>query len=45
MKPIVDYRLIKVQGGKGGDGCISLARFSKTPMGGPDGGYLHLKIF
>ena len=38
VKPIIDFRTIKVQGGKGGDGCISLRRLSKNPLGGPDGG-------
>nr|CAG4637221.1 EOG090X0ACU [Ceriodaphnia reticulata]SVE73093.1 EOG090X0ACU [Ceriodaphnia reticulata] len=38
IKPIVDFRTIKVQGGKGGDGCISLRRLPKNPHGGPDGG-------
>lgn len=38
VKPIVDSRIIKVHGGKGGDGCISLARICNNPMAGPDGG-------
>nr|SVE74337.1 EOG090X0ACU [Daphnia barbata] len=38
VKPIVDFRTIKVHGGKGGDGCISLRRLCKNPLGGPDGG-------
>nr|CAH0104739.1 unnamed protein product [Daphnia galeata] len=38
VKPIVDFRSIKVKGGKGGDGCISLRRLCKNPLGGPDGG-------
>nr|SVE86280.1 EOG090X0ACU [Daphnia similis]SVE86908.1 EOG090X0ACU [Daphnia similis]SVE88163.1 EOG090X0ACU [Daphnia similis] len=38
VKPIVDFRSVKVQGGKGGDGCISLRRLCKNPLGGPDGG-------
>nr|SVE75913.1 EOG090X0ACU [Daphnia hispanica] len=38
VKPIVDFRSVKVHGGKGGDGCISLRRLCKNPLGGPDGG-------
>nr|CAG4641903.1 EOG090X0ACU [Eurycercus lamellatus] len=38
VKPIVDYRIIKVHGGKGGDGCVSLASISHNPFAGPDGG-------
>lgn len=38
VRPIVDYRQIKVQAGSGGDGCVSLASISKNPMAGPDGG-------
>nr|SVE85652.1 EOG090X0ACU [Daphnia pulicaria] len=38
VKPIIDFRSIKVRGGKGGDGCISLRRLCKNPLGGPDGG-------
>jgi len=31
-------RKVKVRGGKGGDGCVSLLRISHNPLGGPDGG-------
>ncbi|USO00545.1 MAG: GTPase ObgE [Alphaproteobacteria bacterium] len=34
----IDRVVIKVQGGNGGDGCISFRRESSTPKGGPDGG-------
>ena len=38
VKSIVDSRRVKVHGGKGGDGCVSLLRICNNPLGGPDGG-------
>jgi len=38
VRSIVDVRKVKVRGGKGGDGCVSLLRISHNPLGGPDGG-------
>jgi len=34
----VDEALIRVEGGKGGNGCISFLRLKYMPFGGPDGG-------
>ena len=34
----VDEATIKVQAGKGGNGCMSFRREKYIPKGGPDGG-------
>jgi len=38
VRSIVDWRRVKSSGGAGGDGCVSLLRMSRNPLGGPDGG-------
>ncbi|XP_071502335.1 mitochondrial ribosome-associated GTPase 2-like [Diadema antillarum] len=37
-KHFVDWRRVRVVGGDGGDGCISLRREPRKEFGGPDGG-------
>nr|CAG4652031.1 EOG090X0ACU [Triops cancriformis] len=37
-KPVVDWKQMRVKGGKGGDGCVSFMRLFAKPNGGPDGG-------
>ncbi|XP_037076745.1 mitochondrial ribosome-associated GTPase 2-like isoform X2 [Pollicipes pollicipes] len=37
-RPFVDWRRLRVTGGHGGNGCVSLARVYRNPRAGPDGG-------
>ncbi|XP_041453930.1 mitochondrial ribosome-associated GTPase 2-like isoform X2 [Lytechinus variegatus] len=37
-KHFVDWRRVRVVGGKGGDGCVSVRREAHVEFGGPDGG-------
>lgn len=37
-KHFVDWRRVRVIGGKGGDGCVSVRREAHVEFGGPDGG-------
>jgi len=34
----VDEAIVKIQAGKGGNGCVSFRREKYIPKGGPDGG-------
>lgn len=38
MSPFVDRKITKVQGGKGGDGCVAFSRLFANEFAGPDGG-------
>nr|VZH92157.1 unnamed protein product [Spirometra erinaceieuropaei] len=37
-RPLVDMKRVRVQGGKGGDGCIAFERLFCNPDAGPSGG-------
>ena len=37
-KDFIDARIVRVTGGKGGDGCISFLSLYKKEFAGPDGG-------
>lgn len=37
-KHFVDWRRVRVAGGNGGDGCVSVRREAHVEFGGPDGG-------
>ena len=37
-RPFIDWRRVRVSGGSGGDGSVSLARVYRNPRAGPDGG-------
>ncbi|TPX43251.1 hypothetical protein SeMB42_g04794 [Synchytrium endobioticum] len=37
-RAFVDFKRVRIQAGRGGDGCISFQRSSRTPFGPADGG-------